>query len=131
MIESGQPVENIQTIREIMELVEFKEAGSFDYEFIVGERNGLPFLQAQYWEKDIITGNLELQKTRKWYLSYHMVKSEVVFTALKCVLGSVEHRVREHFKYRGRRIAGPHFDVDALYEIADRKVNLDYRDKNG
>ena len=69
-----------------------------------------------------------MQYTRKWPLSQYMVKSEVVQTALKCVLTSVEHRVREHFLYKGERIFGPHFDVEALYELAKNR-RLDYRGK--
>lgn len=118
---------NLEQVREILKQVEFKEVGSIDYEFTAGERGGETYLQAQYWDTDVVTGKKELQKTRKWFISKHAVKSEVVFTALKCVLTSAEHRVRENFKYRGRRIAGPHFDVDALWEIADRNKYLDYR----
>lgn len=47
-------------------------------------------------------------------------------TILKCALTSQEHRVREHFKYKGELVYGPHFDVDALWEIA-RKRRLDLR----
>src|SRR3977135_320144 len=119
-------VGTIEEIKRILTLVEFKEIGSVSYEFVVGAKELQPYLQAQYLEADIITGNPELQKTRKWNLSFHMVKSEIVATAFKCVMGSVEHRVRENFKYRGRRIYGPHFDVDSLWEIADRKAHLDY-----
>jgi len=97
-----------------------------DYEFVVREGHGGIFLQAVYTEPDVVTGLPEPQYTRKWLLSPYMVKSELVQTALKCVLTSAEHRVREHFLYRGRRIFGPHFDVDALVQICDDK-QLDYR----
>nr|WP_315206420.1 hypothetical protein [uncultured Albidiferax sp.] len=43
-----------------------------------------------------------------------MTPSEVVQTALKCVLTSLEHEARENFKYKGAPIFGPHFDVDDL-----------------
>ena len=55
-----------------------------------------------------------------------MVKSEIVQTALKCILTSAEHRVREHFKYRGSRVYGPHFDVEALHELCIAR-KFDYR----
>ena len=99
-----------------------------DYTFEIFEKNGVPYLQGRYLEPDIVTGDLADQHTRKWQLSEYMVKSELVQTALKCALISAEHRVREHFKYRGQRIFGPHFDVDALYELAKAK-RFDYRDK--
>lgn len=110
------------TIEEMWKVIENIKCE--DYTFIISE-NG-QYLQAAYYDRDIVTGRNEIQRTRKWRLSPHMVKSELVQTALKCVLTSHEHRVREHFLYRGRRIYGPHFDVDALWEIAHK---LDYRGK--
>ena len=96
------------------------------YTFEVTEGEGALYLQASYSERDIVTGEFARQYTRKWRLSQHMVKSEVVQTCLKCVLTSAEHRVREHFLYCGERVYGPHFDVDALWEIANKR-RLDYR----
>ncbi|WP_293222251.1 hypothetical protein [Ottowia sp.] len=43
---------------------------------------------------------------------YH--SSELVQTALKCVLTSVEHETREQFRFRGQAIFGPHFNVEQL-----------------
>jgi hypothetical protein len=85
-----------------------------------------PFLYARYLEQDITTNAFEMQTTRKWILSYHMVKSELVQTAFKCCMTSMEHRARESFKYKGRRIFGPHFDVDQLWSIT-RNENMDVR----
>jgi hypothetical protein len=56
-------------------------------------------------------------KGRKWRLSLHMTKSEVVATAFKAVMTAVEHETREQFKYRGEAIFGPHHDVDALVDF--------------
>lgn len=78
------------------------------------------YLQAEYYERDVDHPALPpvLQKTRKWVLSKFMTKSEVVQTAFKCILTSAEHRVREAFTYKGQRVFGPHFDVEALVELA-------------
>lgn len=91
-------------------------------------QGGAYYLQAMYPDKDIATGAVELQKTRKWLLSIHMTKSELVQTAFKCVLTSMEHRGLEGFTYRGKRVFGPHFDVDALWEICAQGRH-DYRGK--
>lgn len=102
-----------------------KSVAYLDYTFDVeaGERM---YLQAKYMERDIVTGELEMQFTRKWYVSREATKSEIVQTAFKCCITSAEHRCREDFKYRGRRIFGPHFDVDALHRVCgDRE--FDYR----
>lgn len=92
-----------------------------DYNFTIVNKDDHSYLQAWYNEKDIDTGIEEVQKTRKWLLSKHMVKGEIVQTALKCVLTSLEHRAREHFKYKGELIFCPHFDIDAFVELAKAK----------
>src|SRR5689334_13519276 len=111
----------IDEMKEIVAMIEYE-----GYVFDVLEKNGVPYLRARYLEPDVITKKLEWQHTRKWQLSEHMVKSEIVQTALKCLLTSAEHRVREHFLYRGERVFGPHYDVEALVELC-RARRLDYR----
>ena len=88
---------------------------------------GRPYLQVSFMEEDIETGEISQQRGRKWFLSFHMTKSEIVSTALKAVLTAVEHEAREQFRYKGRMIFGPHFDVDALVEFSRLKENLDMR----
>jgi hypothetical protein len=112
---------NIKEMQSVVELISFE-----DYRFEVRERNGVAYLQASYTEPDIITHAPTVQQTRKWMLSEHAVKSEIVQTAFKCVNTSMEHRAREGFLYRGERVYGPHFDVEALYEAAQER-RLDYR----
>lgn len=55
-----------------------------------------------------------IQKCRKWRVSYHAADAEVVQTAWAAALMAVEHEAREDFKYRGRRIYGPHQSLEAL-----------------
>jgi hypothetical protein len=89
-----------------------------DYMFLIcRSSSGCIFLQASYNEKDTGTGVIERQHTRRWLLSPEMVKSEVVATAFKCVLTSMEHRTREWFLYKGKPIYHPHYDVDKLAAI--------------
>lgn len=52
-------------------------------------------------------------------LSPNMTKSELVQTAMKAVLAAEEHEAREHFRYRGKCIFGPHIDVDGLLAVCD------------
>lgn len=99
------------------------------YNFEIIEKENQEFLVANYLESDILTNKESVQKTRKWYISPWATKSEIIQTALKCVLTSMEHRAREAFTYKGKRVYGPHFNVDALWEICnDRK--FDYRPAN-
>jgi hypothetical protein len=100
-----------------------------DYTFRVledGVGTGRLYLQASYVEPDIVTGAVEEQYTRKWWLSPYMTKSEFVQTAFKCALTSMEHRTREHFKYKGAAVFGPHFDVEELVRLS-KEGKHDYR----
>lgn len=81
-----------------------------------------------YDEADINTGEITIQTTRKWYISPHISKSEFVQTAFKCLITSMEHRAREKFKYKGKRVYGPHFDVEELHKICTDK-KFDYREQ--
>lgn len=105
-----------------------KEVEFENYRFVVGHSQAGMYLQAKYLEPDIVTGAPETQSTRKWILSEHMTRSEVVQTAFKCCLTSMEHRAREMFKYKGKRIFGPHYNIDSLWEICN-KENFDVRPK--
>lgn len=77
------------------------------------------YLRAWYWEDCTVTGKREKQFTRRWLLSPEMTKSEIVATAFKCVITSMEHHAREWFTYKGKAIYHPHHDVDKLLEICD------------
>lgn len=76
------------------------------------------YVQLWYIEPDVDTGDMSEQYGRKWYVSRHATKSEIVQTMLLAALTSAEHRVREHFKYSGERVFMPHFSVDDLHRIA-------------
>ena len=64
-----------------------------------------------------VTGKPLGWKGRKWLLSKHMTRGEVVQTAFKAVMTAMEHETREQFKYRGQAIFDPHYDVDRLAEL--------------
>ena len=76
------------------------------------------YLQASFMAPcNVDSGEPVQQRTRKWLLSAHMTPSELVQTAFKCVLTSLEHEAREQFRYKGAAIFGPHFHVDRLAEL--------------
>jgi hypothetical protein len=85
-----------------------------DRTFRAGTMGDGYFLQVVYDEADVATGVMAVQRGRKWYVSKHATESEVVQTALKACITSHEHIVREHFKYEGQAIFGPHWDVREL-----------------
>jgi hypothetical protein len=109
-----------------------KSVSFMDYAFDVRESHGGVFMQGNYWEPDALKpeDGLVKQQTRKWLLSPEMTDSEIVSTAFKLCLTSMEHRAREWFKYQGMRIFGPHFDVDDLVSLCkDGKSDAGARNK--
>lgn len=91
-----------------------------------------PFLQVGFWDYDASqTTHVQNKKTyqhgRKWMLSPHMTKSEVIQTAFKAVMTAMEHEVREKFRYKGKPVFGPHFNVDTLYDACGQESSFDVR----
>lgn len=87
------------------------------YRFRVGRIAGA-FLQVVYDEPDVESGEPTKQHGRKWYVSGNATRGEIIQTAFKAVMTSHEHRVREHFTWRGARLFGPHFDLEQLAALA-------------
>lgn len=82
-------------------------------------------LQVAFKGADAVTGEIALQRGRKWLISCHSTVSEIVQTAFLAVLTAVEHEVREAFFYRQQAVFGPHLDLD---ELADRMPSLQLRE---
>src|SRR6185312_10067448 len=95
------PVKHKLTLEQVIDAVQACHYP--EYEFSVFETpEGERFLQCHYMEPDTVTGIVEQQNTRKWLLTPDLDRSGVVQTAFKAVMTSFEHRVREHFHYKGR-----------------------------
>jgi|ERR1700733_4731650 len=107
--------EQVQTI---FDNIEYR-----DWKFFLGDDNGRMYLQIHFLEPDVLTGIIDLQKSRKWMLSPYMTVTEIVRTAHKAIVTAVEHEVDENFKYKNERIYSPHTNVEALM-IASRMVEV-------
>jgi hypothetical protein len=94
-----------------------------NYTFLIREAHGGVVLYGLYDEADSYTGKVERQQTRKWILAPGMTDSEIVQTMFKLAATSMEHRLREHFQYKGKRIFGPHFDVEDLVALCHDREN--------
>ena len=92
---------------EIVKQVEYK-----DWVFNLTMDGPRPILQVNFLD------GITRQAGRKWFLSRHMTKGELIQTCLKAVLAAEEHEARERFKYKGRAVFGPHISIDALYQAA-------------
>ena len=87
--------------------------------FLLSLDGGRPVLQVESDGQCARTGEPLTWRGRKWFLSFHMTRSEVVQTAFKAVLTALEHEARESFLYRDQPIFGPHFDVEKLVALCD------------
>jgi len=57
---------------------------------------------------------------RKWRLSSHMTKGEIVQTAFMACLAWEEHECREAFKYKGQPVMSPHYNIEALVRLCEQ-----------
>ena len=86
--------------------------------FNVERRKDCFVLQIRFLAEDTnYRGRIEWQHCRKWFISSHACRAEVVRTAWKAVLAAEEHEAAEHFFYRGQPIHSPHLDPDAQARI--------------
>ena len=113
------------TLNEIKQIVAEIRYKDWNFDVIAFDQTN-PLLRVRFTDPE--TG--ETQKGRKWVISYHMTKSELVLTALKAVLTAEEHEAREIFRYRGSKIFNPHINVDKMVELTRKLENLDIRDNS-
>lgn len=110
-----QKAKTFDEVKAILDKISF-----LDRKFLLMEKGDGFLLQVTYYEDDVVTGEKNvLQKARKWYVSSFSTTTEIVRTAYKAIETSMMHVVDEHFLYKGKRIHNPHFDVEALVELAD------------
>jgi hypothetical protein len=99
-----------------------------DYRWDVGTEPTHPFgpvyIELRHWRPDAVTGEMAWGYGGKRFLPPTANDSEIVRALFSAALSYEEHEVREFFTYKGARIYGPHLDVEALAEIADR---VDFR----
>jgi hypothetical protein len=78
------------------------------------------YYQIECDRPDTLTGIMGTGRGGKAYLTPHMPAGELAQIAFGLGKGYTEHEFREAFKWRGRRIFGPHIDPEALWGIAER-----------
>ena len=75
-----------------------KQISYRDWQFRVGREAQSMFLQVRFAGACALSGHPSLQSGRKWRISAHMTRSEVVQTALLAVLTAEKHEVHENFR---------------------------------
>lgn len=107
----------MNTSQEIISIVERVEVESFAFTASTTP-NGVYF-QVSSIGRNVKTGEIEVQKGGKRYLSGHATEGEIVQQLLSAVLSFQEHETRENFLYDGLRIFSPHLSIEALKSRAN------------
>jgi hypothetical protein len=102
----------LSDVRQVLSDISYLE-----HEFLVETADGGFNLQLRCREEDFHAGEPSIQYGRKWHICQYSSTSEIVQTAFKAVLTWVEHDAREHFRYKGAQVFGPHFDVERLVDL--------------
>jgi hypothetical protein len=98
--------EEVERIEKILSRVLYKE-----WDFAVGFEGKVIFLQVAFMAPDAVTGGPGMQLGRRWLIEPGLSAGELVRTAFKAILTAEEHEAREQFKYRGRAVLQPHFEL--------------------
>ena len=69
--------------------------------------------------------NGQTQAARWWVIDHSQPHSDIVRTLLAATLMAEEHEARERFRYRGKKVFNPHYNVDKLAEISGKLENLE------
>jgi hypothetical protein len=94
-----------------------------DEQYLDADGQGRFYLQVECLRPDAFTGVVEKGWGGKAYLTEYASNNEIVQIAFGLYKGYWEHEARETFKWRERRVFGPHIDTAALWEVA-RRVDL-------
>lgn len=88
----------------LFERMEYKENTGF----LRPMKNELQFIQ--HWQQIpcTTTGEVSIQRGRKFYISEHMTDGEIIRTCRLAILSFEEHEVNELFKLDGDRVLNPH-----------------------
>jgi hypothetical protein len=91
-----------------------------EWEIAIRLDGDVPYIQVRHLRRDIVTGEMGWGAGGKYRLSEHATDSEIVQAVFGLFKAYEEHEVRENFYWRDARVFGPHIDVRALAEVADR-----------
>jgi hypothetical protein len=107
------------TVNQILEILHSLKYRDWGFYLFYSSDCDHMYLQLAWKAADTTTGAEARQKSRKWLLSKHMTKTEIVNTAWFAVKTAIEHEAREEFFYKGKAIYNTHLDVAQLHSMAD------------
>lgn len=104
------------TTHEIKEIID--NISYLDWEVRLRMDGTRPYLQVYGHGPDPKNGMKDSKWSgRKWMLSPHMCKNEIIRTAYKAVECAVAHEMNENFLYKGVAIMTPHMDYEEIVTI--------------
>lgn len=80
------------------------------------------FYQIEADRIDVVTCQIGVGRGGPAYLDPAMSESSLVQTIFGLYDAYCHHEARETFTWRGRRVFGPHIDIEAHWEVAERFV---------
>lgn len=111
----------VEKIKEIVSQIKY-----LDWEIKVRMDGERPYLQVYGHGPDPSKGMEDAEwSSRKWWLSPHMCKNEIIRTAYMAVRGAVMHEMDEMFLYRGQQVFSPHINYDI---VADMMAEVNCKD---
>lgn len=105
---------NFERALAVLDHIEYRE----DYQMFLGIDRERAFMQPRVWRRDIVTGNYDWGYGGRGYVEDETTTSQIVQMAFGLFKAYEEHEAREHFRYRGARVFGPHIDIDELVGVA-------------
>lgn len=115
------------TDAEIAEIV--SNVAYLDWEIKLRWDRDRPYIQVHGHGPDPKDGMRDAQWSgRKWMLSPHMCKNEIIRTAYKAIECAVAHEMNECFLYKGQAIMTPHMDYEEIVTIMEDHNCSDSRD---
>jgi hypothetical protein len=122
------PEEKIQDIKGSISEIKYKDWElKLSYKNVKGKFKDI-WLQWIFSAPCVKTGETIKQKSRKWRLSIHMTRTEVINTAFSAALMASEHELRENFKYKEQPVFCGHISVDdRAYLLSQKYYKFDER----
>ncbi len=130
----------METIKEVKKLIKSIDLKLFDRKFTIRVDydnewsrtiflnhspniiSGRIFIQIQYTAKCTKSGKSQKWSGRKWYLSSHMTKDEVIKTCYGAFKAAVEHEMMEGFSIGGVILFNPHVNYKELIKISNKEI---------
>ncbi|MHB8407775.1 MAG: hypothetical protein ACYDHY_06630 [Acidiferrobacterales bacterium] len=106
----------------LLRKIVFEDIQVEPYLFRIQQKGDGFLLQAMAHTKDSRSDKVDIQSGRKWYVSSHACRAEVVRTCYMAIEAFMKHELQENFLYKGKRIFNPHWDPDALAEVEKENV---------